>query len=278
MLVHSSENNKEAQMPNYCNCKLTITGPDRPAVLNTIKGDEVFMETGTDIFDKPYRTEYIVHFDVDKVVPRPKEVIESGNWADWGYKNWGCRNVYPDRQEHFANNDSDVIYFYTPWNPPLYAIRALSAMFPENSFLLEDDGMDLPSGAILFRGGKESQYHLIPNVNHNTGKTAALYEIFVAVLYRTGDVEKAQAEVEGVKAKRLSPDTLSPDTPESATQDPSYDPALDAEVREIVAPRIYDVAMIPADEERIEDLVEIIAKCVAKVQQEISGTEVKSIA
>jgi len=36
--------------------------------------------------------------------------------------------------------------------------------------------------------------------------------------------------------------------------------------------------MIPADEERIEDLMGIIAKCVAKAQQEISGLEVKSLA
>jgi hypothetical protein len=259
-------------MPNYCDCKLTITGPNRQAVLDTIKGDEVFVETGT-VNDKPYRTEYIVHFDVDKVVPRPKEVIESGNWADWGYKNWGCRNVYDDRQRHVVHDDSDVIYFYTPWNPPLLAILALSAMFPENSFLLEDDGMDLPSGTTLFQCGKSSKYHSIPNVNRFTGKTATLYEIFVAVLYRTGDVEKAQAEVERVRVERLSPDT-----PESTTQDPFYDPVLDAEVREIIAPRIYDVAMIPADEERIEDLVGIITQCVSKVQQDISGMEVKSLA
>jgi len=242
-------------MANYCNCKLTITGPDRPAVLNTIKGDEVFVETGN-VNDEPYRTEHIVYFDVNKVIPRPKLVAESEGWADWGCKNWGCRNVYPDLQEHFAHDDSDVVCFYTPWDPPLYAILALSAMFPENSFLLEDDGMDLPSGTTLFRGGKSSRYHSIPNVNHFTGKTATLYEIFVSVLRRTGDVQKAQAEVERVRIERVSPDT-----PESATQDdPALDPALDVEVRKIVAPKFYDVKMIPADEERIEDLVGIIAK------------------
>ena len=261
-------------MPNYCDCKLTITGPNRQAVLNTVKGDEVFVETGT-VNDKPYRTEYIVHFDVDKVVPRPKEVIESGNWSDWVDKNWGSI-VYPDRQGHRESSDEhdfDLIWFTSPWNPPLLAILALSAMFQENSFLLEDDGMDLPLGTTLFRGGKSSRYHSIPNVNHFTGKTATLYEIFVAVLYRTGDVQKAQAEVERVRIERLSPGT-----PESTTQDPFYDPVLDAEVREIVAPRIYDVAMIPADEERIEDLVGIITQCVSKVQQDISGMEVKSLA
>jgi hypothetical protein len=238
----------------------------------------VFVETGTDIFDKPYSTEHIVYFDVDKVIPRPKQIAESKDWADWGCKNWGCRNVYHDRQRHIVNDDSDVIFFYTPWNPPLLAILALSAMFPENSFLLEDWGMDVPWGTTLFRGGKNSKYWTIPNHNSFTGKTASLYEIFEAVLRRTGDVQKAQAEVERVRIERLSPGTLSPDTPESATQDPSYDPALNAEVREIVAPRLYDVAMIPADEERIEDLVWIITQCVAKVQQEISGTEVESFA
>ena len=260
-------------MANYCDCKLTITGPDRPAVLDTIKGDEVFVEMGADIKDKPYRTEHIVYFDVNKVIPRPKQVAESKGWADWGDENWGCHCVYPDRQERIVNDDSDVIFFTSPWSPPLLAILALSAMFPENSFLLEDDGMDLPSGTTLFRGGKSSKYHSIPNVNHFTGKTATLYEIFAAVLRRTGDVEEAQAEVERVKVERLSPDT-----PESATQDPSNDPALDAEVREIVAPRIYDVAMIPADEERIEDLMGIVTQCVSKVQQDISGLEVKSLA
>jgi hypothetical protein len=140
-------------MPNWCDCKLTIKGPNRQAILYKIKGDEVFVEQSTDINDKLYMREYIVYFDVDKVIPRPKEVAESEGWADWGCENWGCRNVYPDLQKHVVHDDSDVIYFYTPWSPPLYAIHALSAMFPENSFLLEDDGMDLPSGTTLFRGG-----------------------------------------------------------------------------------------------------------------------------
>ena len=52
------------------------------------------------------------------------------------------------------HDDSDVITFYTPWDPPLLAIRALSAMFPENSFLLESGGED----AIPFKGGKNSTY------------------------------------------------------------------------------------------------------------------------
>jgi hypothetical protein len=144
-------------MPNYCTCKLTITGPSRQAVLNTIKG-EVFVEKGTDINDKPYRTEHVVYFDVNKIIPRPKGVAESERWADWGYENWGCRNVYHDRQDYKALEDADVLVFYTPWNPPSLAIRALSAMFPENTFLLESGGEDLPVDATLFKGGNNSRY------------------------------------------------------------------------------------------------------------------------
>ena len=141
-------------MPNYCDCKLTITGTNRQAVLDRIKGDEVWVEKGTDFDNKPYRTEYIVHFDVDKVIPMPKEVADSEGWAEWGYEHWGCRNVYYDRQKHFVQDDADVICFSSPWDPPLLAIRALSSMFPENTFLLEHGGEDLGLGATLFRGGK----------------------------------------------------------------------------------------------------------------------------
>ena len=254
-------------MPNYCVCKLTITGPNRQAVLTKLKGGKPHVEDGK---------EWPVYFDVEQIVSVPEGLGE--RYAEWAQQNWGCCVVYKDLQDYKALEDADVIFFSSPWNPPLLAIRTLSTMFPENSFLLEDGGMDLPSGTTLFRGGKHSQYHFIPNVNRSTGKTATLYEIFLAVLRRTGDVAQAQAEVERVKVERLSPGTLSPDTPESTTQDPSYDPALAAEVRERLAPRLYDVTMIPADEERIEDLMGIITQCVSKVQQDISGLEVKSLA
>lgn len=140
-------------MPNYCSNKLTITGPNRTAVLDKIKG-EVFVEDGTAINGTP-RTEYVVHFDVNRITPRPKKVAESEGWEDWGYENWGCRNVYPDRQEHLVHENSDVITFSSPWDPPLYAIGALSIMFPDNTFLLETGGIDVPRGRTLYKGGKE---------------------------------------------------------------------------------------------------------------------------
>ncbi len=140
-------------MPNWCDCKLTITGPNRQAVLNRIKGDEVYVEEGTDWNGKPYREEYLVHFDLNKVIPMPKEVAESEGWRDWGLENWGCRSVYPDRQHHEVTADADVIDFCTPWSPPLHAVRALSGMFPDNTFLLKDSGSDLPYGTTLFRAG-----------------------------------------------------------------------------------------------------------------------------
>lgn len=234
-------------MPNVCDCKLTITGPNRQAVLNKIKGDEVYVEEDTDINGKSCRRECIVHFDVNKIIPRPKEVTESEGWADWGYENWGCRNVYPDRQRHQGTEDADAIYFYTPWSPPLHAIRALSGMFPGNTFLLEDWGTDLPYGTTLFRAGQWSGYCMIPNVNRNTGKTATLFEIFEAVLRRGKSVRDAQAKVAKVKAERLAA---------ASESGSSYgDAVLNAEVEAIVAPYLYGVTMIPADEERIATLV-----------------------
>jgi hypothetical protein len=235
-------------MPNWCDCKLTITGPNRQAVLNKIKGDEVYVVEDTDINGNPYREEHVVHFDVEKIIPRPKEVAESEGWADWGYENWGCRNVYPDRQHHAATGDADVIYFYAPWNPPLYAIDALSVMFPDNTFLLEDWESDLPYGTTLFRAGRSSLYVEIPNVNRDTGKTATLFEIFQSVLRRGGSVQEAPTEVAKVKAKRLAAAAS-----ESGASDGDAD--LNAEVEAIVAPYLYDVTMIPADEERIAELL-----------------------
>ncbi len=225
-------------MPNFCECSLKITGPNRQAVLDRIKGE-------------PYEGEP-VFFDVEKIVPRPKDLGEK--WQDWGYDNWGCRNVYPDRQWHQKQVDSDVIGFDTPWNPPLYAIKALSAMYPEVTFLLRDGGFDLPHGTTMFRGGRGSHYYVIPDYNNNTGKTATLYEIFCAVLKRTGEVDEALAEVERVKALRLAPGTSAESNQmllEDAFDQDHYDPALDAEVEAIIAPYLYDASMISAEEERI---------------------------
>lgn len=142
------------EMPNYCDCTLTITGPNRQAVLEKIKGD-------------PHEGK-AVYFDVQTVVPMPEGLGDK--WQEWAYENWGCPCVYPDRQSlnpvvkdengeiiwSFVRDNADVILFDTPWNPPLYAIQALSAMFAENTFTLEDSGTDLPTGG--FHLG--SRWHL----------------------------------------------------------------------------------------------------------------------
>jgi hypothetical protein len=221
-------------MPNFCDCSLEITGSNRQAVLDRIKGE-------------PYEGEP-VFFDVEKIIPRPKDLGDK--WQDWSYEHWGCRNVYPDRQWHRKQADSDVIGFCASWNPPLYAITALSAMYPELTFLLRDGGFDLPHGITMFRGGKSSRYHVIPNYNSNTGKAATLYEIFCAVLKRTGEVDKALAEVEREKALWLAPSTSAEKSNEMPVED-DYDPALDPEVEAIIAPYLYYASMISADEERI---------------------------
>ena len=228
--------------------------------------------------------EYTVYFDVENIVPVPEGLGDE--YGDWAYQQWGCLYVCKDGQDHRVLDDSDVIFFDTPWDPPVLAIRALSAMFPANTLILDYE-VDPPSGVTLFRGGRHSLYWTIPNYNVLTGKTATLYEILVAVLRRTGDVLKAQAEVERVKAERFS---TADDTPKSSTCDPTtldltYDSALVAEVVAILSPRLYDVTMIPADEKRIADLLTdeaqvatLTADCRAKTQEETCGSEVEGIA
>src|SRR5258708_40253876 len=107
-------------MPNWCDCKLTITGPNRQAVLNRIKGDEVYVEEGTDWNGKPYREEYLVHFDLNKVIPMPKEVAESEGRRDWGLEKRGGRRVCPDRQHAEGRPEPVALDFHTPWGPPLH--------------------------------------------------------------------------------------------------------------------------------------------------------------
>jgi hypothetical protein len=247
-------------MPNFCDCSLKITGPNRQAVLDRIKGE-------------PYEGEP-VFFDVEKIIPRPEDLGD--RWQDWSYENWGCRNVYPDRQWHREQEDSDTIGFYTPWNPPLYVIQTLSAMYPEVTFLLRDGGLDLPHGTTMYRGGKGSQYYIIPNYNSNTGKTATLYEIFCSVLRRTGEVDEALAVVEREKALRLAPSRSAESTEMSLEdvydQDDS-DPALDAEVEAIIAPYLYDVSMISADEEQIAQHIAVMPMQADQSKAPSSSTE-----
>jgi len=207
-------------MPNYCDCTLTITGPNRQAVLDKIKGEPWTHE-------KPEGEP--VYFDVEKIVPRPEGLGDK--WQDWGYENWGCRNVYPDRQCHWQEADADLISFYTPWSPPLYATQALSAMFPENTFILKDRGHDLPNGATLLRAGKSSEYFVLPSFNGNTGKTATSYEVFLAVLRRTGSLLEALAEVRQVLEETPIEDPEHNDGPNA---EPDHDPALDAEIRSLL--------------------------------------------
>jgi hypothetical protein len=140
----SEQNKKEAQMPNYCSNKLTITGPNRQTVLTKLKGDKPYVE-GSE--------EHIVYFEVNNILPRPDGLGE--RWADWGYEKWCCRNVYQDGQNYKALEDADVICFISPWDPPALAIAALAAMFPENTFLLESGGVDVPKGTTLYKGGKQ---------------------------------------------------------------------------------------------------------------------------
>jgi hypothetical protein len=147
-------------MPNFCGCGLEITGPDRAAILDAVKGDLYVDDDG----------EWTVYFDLDRIVPSPKGMWErssddekSGDeWRAWVTENWGSI-VYPDRQGHRESepndpeHDFDYIWWTSPWSPPVLALCALSRMFPENSFLLRFGTEPFIVHMINFQAGRAEE-------------------------------------------------------------------------------------------------------------------------
>jgi hypothetical protein len=189
---------------------------------------------------------------VERIIPRPNGLGEG--WQDWGIANWGCATVYRDSQRHWTRGDADVIWFYTPWDPPLYAINALSAVFPEDTFLLESEGHDVPRCATLFRAGKNSQHFRLPDLNGLTGKTVTPYEIFCAVLSRNGSLAKALTEVEGSLTEPFGYSSPDPD------RDSAYDATLDADIRSQLARYLVSPARMSTDQALIERHATIVSE------------------
>jgi hypothetical protein len=234
-------------MPNFIDCYLTITGPNRQSVLVKLSGE-------------PYEG-HPVYFVVENIIPRPSDLGD--NWQDWGYDNWGCRNVYPDRQTHVPKENADLLYFNCPNDPPLLAIRKLSEMFPANSFLLEnhDEGGG-PWAATLFRAGHASLHYVMPDYNSLAGAQATPFEIFRSVYCRSG-LAAAEAEVTRVVGCRV---LYGPYNTCLVVPKEHYDPTLDAEVEAHLRPMAYDVAMIPQDKAEITNFLAL-----PDVEKEMSG-------
>jgi hypothetical protein len=113
-------------MSNWCDNRLTVTGPNRREALNAVRKQETD-EDGA----------FTVYFSIETL---RKRVDELGI----PIPDSGCRcpecpmgSVYVYNQYHEATDDSDVLYFQTQWAEPVEAVTVLSIMYPQNTFLLD---------------------------------------------------------------------------------------------------------------------------------------------
>lgn len=109
-------------MPNDCQNKLTIKGKNLNKIKEFLKSEDS-------------------EFDFRKILPQPKEVIESENdskgmiplWYEWNTANWGTKwNAY---EINLTQKQESLEYsFCSAWVPPIPVIKKLIELFPEYKF------------------------------------------------------------------------------------------------------------------------------------------------
>ena len=133
-------------MPNWAINKLTVKGKsqDIDSLLNFIKGKD---EEGNDI-----------PFDFNKVVPMPKELLEtpspvrnehkkrqhllqygSTDWYEWRLQNWGTKWNLDDEIDidiDCPTPNLATFSFNTAWSPPIKIVEALGKRFSNLEFCL----------------------------------------------------------------------------------------------------------------------------------------------
>jgi hypothetical protein len=126
-------------MPNWCENILTIEdcSPELASYLN---------ENG---------------LSFDKIKPTPSELLdENGGWYSWRVGNWGTKWDLNDTEQREVADQlvsemcGFTATFMTAWSPPCQAIAALSAMFPNDSFVLRyvEFGMGFAGTAYISEG------------------------------------------------------------------------------------------------------------------------------
>lgn len=114
-------------MPNWCENRLEITGPERELTLFLAKAKEG---------DKP--------LSFQNLHPMPEELHGTSspganpNWYDWRVENWGTkwdtgREVHADE----GSATSQSFSFDTAWSPPTALVKKVSGDFPGLLFRIE---------------------------------------------------------------------------------------------------------------------------------------------
>ena len=99
----------------------------------------------------------------DHTIPMAEQLSFSGdNWYDWNVRNWGTKwdvaiswnEEYPET-ELIDETDTSLCYkFNTAWSPPIPAIEALSAQYPNVEFDLDYEEETGWGGNVIFTDGQ----------------------------------------------------------------------------------------------------------------------------
>lgn len=105
-------------MPNYCSNDLFIQG-DKQSI-SKLK-EELFITKNDEI-----------ELTFNRIVPMPKGYIESGEWYDWSWENWGTKwDAFETYVVDEGNKEEINVSFTTAWAPPLPFFYALANKYPD---------------------------------------------------------------------------------------------------------------------------------------------------
>ena len=129
-------------MPNWCNNSLTVSG-DLTKFLDVIGEDNKFSFNKFNPMPEELENSTCVVFTADedeqqKIADEKARLLEkygASGWYDWNCQNIGCKWDVEGEVETLGN--SALIYFDSPWSPPLDGVELLSRQFPELEFKLD---------------------------------------------------------------------------------------------------------------------------------------------
>lgn len=126
-------------MPNWCECDLTLHGPDTAI---------------DDFIQKTRGPETLLFFSA--AVPPPVGLDELLDKREWAYKHWGTNREasLEEDNEWVREAGKASLFFMTAWSPPIEWLIAVSRLHPELEISLDYDepGMDFGGLVKAMRG------------------------------------------------------------------------------------------------------------------------------
>lgn len=142
-------------MPNWCNNKLAVYGPDEDVQRFKVQAAG----------HSPWPTEdraSVLNFH--SLVPIPAEVIAAGCAAagyDWERAHWGCKwgACHPELVDEWEGHLTYT--FDTAWSPPLEFLQQLGPQWPNLIFLLDYEEMGMGFKGLCKTKGEVVEDHCL---------------------------------------------------------------------------------------------------------------------